>query len=46
MKQLEIERNIVRDPAMIKEAVQKFYMNLYKESEHRRPDLTIQDVIS
>ncbi|WMV25029.1 hypothetical protein MTR67_018414, partial [Solanum verrucosum] len=29
---------------MIKEAVQNFYINLYKEAEHWRPDLNIQDV--
>uniref|UniRef100_A0A0V0HBD2 Putative ovule protein n=1 Tax=Solanum chacoense TaxID=4108 RepID=A0A0V0HBD2_SOLCH len=44
MEQLDIEGNIVKDPAMIKEAVQNFYINLYKEAEHWRPDLNIQDV--
>jgi len=44
MEQLDIEGNIVKDPAMIKEAVQNFYINLYKETEHWRPDLNIQDV--
>ena len=34
----------MKDLAMIKEAVQNFYINLYKEAEHWRPDLNIQDV--
>ena len=44
MEQLDVEGNIVKDPAMIKEVVQNFYINLYKEAEHWRPDLNIQDV--
>ena len=44
MEQLDVEGNIVKDPAVIKEAVQNFYINLYKEAEHWRPDLNIQDV--
>lgn len=44
MEQLDVEDNIVKDPAMIKEAVQIFYINLYKEAEHWRPDLNIEDV--
>ena len=44
MEQLDVEGNIVKDPAMIKEAVLNLYINLYKEAEHWRPDLNIQDV--
>lgn len=45
MEQLEVDGDIVKDPALIKEVVQNFYMNLYKESEKWRPDLILQDVI-
>lgn len=34
MEQLDVEGNIVKDPAMIKEAVLNFYINLYKEAKH------------
>ena len=34
MEQLDVEGNIVKDPAMIKEAVLNLYINLYKEAKH------------
>lgn len=45
MEQLEVDGDMVKDPALTKEVVQNFYMNLYKESEKWRPDLILQDVI-
>ncbi|WMV23103.1 hypothetical protein MTR67_016488 [Solanum verrucosum] len=39
-----VERVMVKDPVLINEAFQNFYMNLYKESEQWRPDLNILDV--
>lgn len=44
MEQLHAERVMVKDPVLINEAFQNFYMNLYKESEQWRPDLNILDV--
>lgn len=44
MEQLHVERVMVKDPVLINEAFQNFYMNLYKESEQWRPDLNILDV--
>lgn len=38
---LELEGETITDPATIKERIQNFYQNLYKESENTRPEFNL-----
>ncbi|WMV09475.1 hypothetical protein MTR67_002860, partial [Solanum verrucosum] len=42
--QLEVDGATIKDPDYIKDAVQKFYEGLYKETEQWRPGLRLHDV--
>lgn len=44
MDQLEMDGATIKDHEMVKEAVQKFYKNLQKETEQQRPDFRLQNV--
>lgn len=44
LEQLEVDGATIKDPDTIKEAVQKFYEGLYKETEQWRPGLRLHDV--
>lgn len=44
MEQLVVDGNNIQDPVNIKEAVQNFYKDLYKETEIWRPDLRLHEV--
>ncbi|WMV09305.1 hypothetical protein MTR67_002690, partial [Solanum verrucosum] len=40
---LEVEGETITDPAVIKENIQNFYQNLYKEPENWRPDFNLHE---
>lgn len=43
IEQLDVEENTIKNLDSIKEMVQNFYKDLYKEMEHWRPDLKIHE---
>ncbi|KAG5624592.1 hypothetical protein H5410_009810 [Solanum commersonii] len=41
---LEVEGQSINEMSAVKNAIQRFYQNLYKETEGRRPDLKLQGI--